>query len=161
MKDVLAIDLGTSTGWCYNRGNTTFQGSWTLATAREIGEWGRNRLRRRKDPRIERLCKHLDSLGSFDMVVFEDVEFGSTVFQAHLWAGLRSSVWLCAKAAITECVPVGTLKKFATGNGHATKGSMFRALERQHPNLAGGLANNDDAVDAAWLWVWAKERLSS
>src|SRR5688572_30863812 len=137
MKDVLAIDLGTSTGFCYNRGDTTFQGAWQLATAREVGDWGKNRLRRRKDPRIERLCGHLSALGTFDVVVFEDVQFGTTTYQTQLWSGLRSSVWLCAKAGITECVPVATLKLFATGNGHATKQMMFKALARKHPNLAG------------------------
>lgn len=160
MKDVLAIDLGTSTGFCYNRGDTTFQGSWLLATDKEIRAWGKARLRRRKDPRVERLCIKLDALGNFDVVIFEDVQFGSTTYQTQLWAGLRSSVWLCAaKSGIAECVPVSTLKLFATGNGHATKEMMFAALAKKHPNLAGGLANNDDAVDAAWLWVWAKEKL--
>jgi len=157
-KDVLAIDLGTSTGFAYNRGDKIFQGAWLLATDKEISAWGRNRLRRRKDPRVERLCKHLGSLGRFDMVVFEDVEFSSYTAQTQLWSGLRSSIWICAQANVSECIPVGTLKKFATGSGNATKEMMFKALEQQYSHLAGGLANEDDAVDATWCWVFAKER---
>jgi len=155
-KDVLAIDLGTNTGFCYNRAAEIFQGTWTLATTKEVAQWGRDRLRRRKDPRVERLCEHLDALGGFSLVVFEDVLFGSTTYATQLWSGLRSSVWLCAQGGIFECVPVGTLKAFATGNGHATKEQMSAALRRKHPEHWTP-ALNDDAIDATFLYLFAKQ----
>lgn len=50
--------------------------------------------------------------------------------QAHLWASLRTVVWLAAHAceAKVMAVPVGTLKKFATGNGAAKKPLMASCL---------------------------------
>lgn len=120
--NVLALDLGTKTGYAYNWGDKFVAGTWALASAKEVTAWGKVRLNRRNDPRIERLCDCISSQGNdaFDAIIFEDVQFVSTTFQAHLWAGLRSAVWLCGKAKHFDCVPVATLKKFATGNGGAT-----------------------------------------
>lgn len=155
--DILAIDLGTQTGFCYNRGAVNTAGTWTLAKPKEVTAWGKERLNRRKDPRIKRLCDLVAELGTFDAVVFEDVQFATTSFQAHLWAGLRSSVWLCADAAHFDAIPVGTLKLFATGNGHATKEAMAKFLRAQVP--FGELKLDDNGVDACWLWLWAQKNL--
>jgi len=156
--DVLGLDLGTSTGYCYNRGDHIFCGTWELATAKEITAWGKDRKRRTGDPRIRRLCDNIASIDYLDIVAYEDVQFGSTTFQTQLWSGLRSDVWLCARAGITECVPVSTLKKFATGHGGATKEAMARALKREHPQIW-NCALDDNAVDSAWVWLWATKTL--
>lgn len=158
--DCLAIDLGTKTGYAYNRGAFFSAGTWTLATDREVTTWGKVRLNRRKDPRINRLCEFISVLDTveFDVIVFEDVQFVSTTYQAHLWAGLRSAIWLCGKAHHFDCVPVGTLKKFATGNGAATKFAMAKSLYRSFTAFPPGL--DDNGVDACWLWVWAQRNLN-
>jgi len=77
---------------------------------------------------------------------------------------------LCDKKTIVECVPVGTLKKFATGHGGATKAMMVKALVKSdtrffavdNPECAfyNTQVINDDAVDAVWLWKWAEQNLS-
>lgn len=156
--DILAIDLGTKTGFAYNRGSVLVAGTLELAKPKEVTAWGKQRLNRRKDPRIKRLCDNIAALGIFDVIVFEDVQFTSTTFQAHLWAGLRSSIWLCGLAKTFEAVPVGTLKLFATGNGAATKQAMAKALSRQP--LFHEYTLDDNGVDAAWLWIWAKKNLT-
>lgn len=167
--NVLALDLGTKTGYAYNRGDKFIAGTWTLASAKEVTAWGKVRLNRRNDPRIERLCDHISDIciwpgvGAFDAIVFEDVQFVSTTFQAHLWAGLRSAVWLCGKTEHFDCVPVATLKKFATGNGGATKQAMAQHLFRSKhlPRFEAGLPGLDDnGVDAVWLWHWAQKNLT-
>lgn len=155
--NILALDLGTKTGYAYNFGDEVVAGTWGLALKREVTEWGKTRRTRRNDPRIKRLCDNITGLGPFDAVVFEDVQFTSTTFQAHLWAGLRSSIWLCALTDVCECVPVGTLKLFATGNGAATKEAMAKALTREP--LFHQLTLDDNGVDAAWLWLWARKNL--
>ncbi len=160
--NILALDLGTDTGYAYNLDSEFFCGTWSLATKKEITAWGKTRERRTNDPRVDRLCKKLSKLAGhdFDVVVFEDVEFASSVYQMQLWSALRSCVWLCAHAKHFDCVPVGTLKLFATGNGHATKESMKKyalgswRAQAEFPDDPSGL--NDDAIDAAWAWVWAR-----
>jgi hypothetical protein len=60
---------------------------------------------------------------------------------------------------VIECVPTGTLKKFATGHGGATKEMMEVHLKRKHPGCwRSGL--DDNGVDALWLWQWARQNLS-
>lgn len=157
MKSCLAIDLGTKTGYAYECAAGFFAGTKTLASDKEIAAWGKQRLTRRNDPRVDRLCEFLTELGKFDIVIFEDVTFSSTTYQTQLWSALRSAIWLCAEGGIFECVPVGTLKKFATGNGHADKAAMGAALKRKHPDLWHA-EYGDDAVDAVWLLLYARDK---
>lgn len=155
MKTILALDLGTRTGYAHNGGDTLEVGTWILAKPKEITEWGKSRLTRRSDPRITRFCEILSGLPEFDVVCFEDVQFSSSTYQTQLWASLRASVWLCSKRKHIECVPVGTLKKFATHCGNATKSMMMSAF-----TLATGTkANDDNEADAYFLWLWAKQNL--
>lgn len=166
--NALALDLGTKTGYAYNRGGQFFAGTWTLASAKEVTAWGKVRLTRRNDPRIDRLCEAISGLGNdaFDAIVFEDVQFVSTTFQAHLWAGLRSAIWLCGLANHFDCVPVATLKKFATGNGGATKQAMAKAFfcgqgyRSYFPDTRNLSHLDDNGVDACWLWIWAQKNLT-
>lgn len=160
--DVLGIDLGTNTGYCYNHGGQITCGTWTLATSKEVSAWGKTRQRRTGDPRIDRLCDKIDNLGYFDIVAFEDVQFGSSTYQTQLWASLRASVWLCARAGVAiECVPVGTLKKFATGHGGATKEAMLKAMKRDNPEFfTPNFPLDDNAIDAYFVWKWATKTLA-
>ncbi len=163
MQNILALDLGTKTGYAYNFNEEFFAGTWTLATDKELKAIRQPRLDRRRDPRVITLFRTLASeIGPWvrpEIVVFEDVQFASYTGQVQLWASLRAAVWLAFDAPVNiECVPVGTLKKFATGHGGATKDSMANYLKAQHPECYRP-ALDDNAVDAAWLWIWAKERL--
>lgn len=157
---ILSLDLGTNTGFAHNFNGDLEAGTWELATDKEIAAWGKNRLRRRCDPRIQRFSNLLVALPKPDIVVFEDVLFASSSGQAHLWASYRAAVWLAfGTQCAMECVPVQTLKMFACGYGDATKEQMAAALYRQQPELKkAGL--DDNAVDAIWLYSWAVQNLS-
>ena len=161
--NILALDLGTSTGYAYGH-NDPIAGTELLATDKEIRAWGEQRLSRRCDPRIARLyswCVNwVRSSDAPSLVVFEDVQFASYTLQVQLWASLRAAVW-CAFSPVNvifECVPVGTLKLFATGHGRATKEAMAAALYREHPEMR-KKGYDDNAVDAIFLWKWAKHNL--
>lgn len=177
--NLLALDLATNTGFAHTKGTcwTPLIGTWTLATSREITEWGKTRMNRRLDPRVVRLAQKLyDFKDWVDVVVFEDVEFQSYTQQCQLWSSLRSAVWLTfSNPKITvECVPVGTLKKFATGHGGATKEMMVRAAVRSDEKRFDvsdtgptffwdklALTDLDDnAADAYHLYKWATTNLS-
>jgi hypothetical protein len=153
--NVLGVDLGTKCGACWNIGGKLNCETWKLATPKEVTEWGKSRALRRKDPRIERLCQRL-SLLPMDVVVFEDVEFSTYTYQTQLWSSLRGAIWLCAKAKLVDCVPVSTLKRFATGHGGATK-EMMRSAYDKIDNLPSAV--DDNAVDAYFLWKWAQDHL--
>lgn len=152
---ILALDLGTSTGFAHNLTGELQAGTWLLGTDKEISAWGKARETRKRDPRVQRLFKILSSLDRPDIVVFEDVQFASYTKQAQLWPSYRTAVWLAfGPNTVLECVPVKTLKKFATGNGNADKEQMAKALYTQQPELkTAGL--NDDAIDAIWIYSWA------
>jgi len=157
--NILALDLGTNTGYAHGLNGVLQAGTWQLATAAEIKAWGKNRLRRRCDPRMQRLSNLLVELPKPDIVVFEDVEFSTSTGQTQLWASYRATVWLSLGTRChMECVPVSTLKKFATGSGSADKPAMAAALFKQQPELkTAGL--DDNAIDAIWLYSWAVQNL--
>jgi len=161
MRTILAIDIGTNTGYAYND-EVRLQfpiGTWRLSTDAEIRQSGKTRMNRRRDPRVLRFRDYLKSVPWPDIIVFEDVQFASSTYQVQLWSALRATIWLTFPDNFIDCVPVGTLKKFATGSGSATKPMMAAALQRRYrsmwtPHL------DDNAVDAAWLWLWAEKNLS-
>ncbi len=159
MPDILALDLGTKTGFCYTNGVNRKMGTWLLATPPEIRQWGKTRKTRTKDPRVERLCEKIAGLGTFDVIVFEDVQFSIYTQQTQLWSSLRSAIWLCGRAPIIEAVPVTTLKKFATGSGGADKLAMARCF-LTNPYFQNSPKLDDNGIDAAWLWLWALQNLS-
>jgi Holliday junction resolvasome RuvABC endonuclease subunit len=159
---ILALDLGTHLGLAHNfhEGQITAE-SHDLATAKEITTWGKQRWDRRNDPRIQRLFYLLAAISPVpEIVVFEDVCFSTFTKQTQLWASYRTVVWLVfGQKAILECVPVSTLKKFATGHGGATKEMMASALYREHPDFEKS-GFSDDAVDAIFLLKWATKNLA-
>lgn len=162
---ILSLDLGTHTGWCAgDTAATPEAGTLRLATDAEITRFGRFRETRTGDPRIGRLYDWLTAKVRElrpDAISFEDVEFSSYTKQTQLWASFRTAVWIVAKQAsiLTECVPVTTLKKWATGTGNATKPMMEAALRRRYPEFEKTLLGFD-AVDAIFVWQWTKETLS-
>ena len=106
------------------------------------------------------MAKILCSLPTPDVVVFEDVQFSSYTAQTQLWSSFRAVVWLVlGTKSLLECVPVSTLKLFATGSGAADKAAMLKALVRKHPEIQAA-SLDDNAVDAIWLWKWAQTHLS-
>lgn len=165
MKNILALDLGTDTGWAMNCGSVFQAGTWTLATPAEIKQWGSDRMRRRRDPRVVRFfeaLRNVDAECHVDIVVFEDVQFSTYTAQTQLWSSFRAAVWLAfPDSTIFECVPVGTLKQFATGSGSATKEMMQRSLFKFAPRWKSATVLSDDAIDALWLWYWAESRLNN
>lgn len=159
---ILALDLGTNTGYAAGdtEGSEFTMGTWKLATGKEVTQWGKERLTRRRDPRPQRLCDNILKLKSIpDIVVFEDVQFATSTYQTQLWSALRTGVWMCLSGVVKfECVPVATLKKFATGNGAATKYHMECDFILKEGGRGG--TYDDNAIDAYFIWQWAKQNLS-
>lgn len=173
-KRILALDLGTYTGWAYQAADGTVTGG-TLELV--IGkEERRERLDRRADPRVLQFFEWLRTrVGLVDIVVFEDVQFSSYTLQVQLWSSLRAAVWLAfggRPGVFIDAVPVGSLKKFATGSGAADKEAMASALIRFKrgqfcwPRVRTGKKVilydtisdsylDDNGIDARLLLIWA------
>jgi hypothetical protein len=173
--NILALDLGTKTGWALSCAGAITAGTWTLATPKEIKDAANNRLNRRCDPRFLRLLHELGCVTralsiagqKLDYCVFEDVLFGTSTGQCHLWATWRAAAWSLARDGVKlDCLNTASLKKFATGNGGATKEHMAKSLTMDpryilHPkgvrDLRTGSILGDDAVDALHLLAWAQK----
>ena len=163
--NILALDLGTKTGYAYGvvaAGNPCTSGTWELASKEEIREWGKTRITRRCDPRPMRLYRRLCEFGSVpDILIFEDVNFSTYTLQCQLWASLRTAAWMFAykrDVPHIDCVPVTSLKVFATNFGGASKEQMAKALKLVAPGLVSA-SLDDNAIDAIWLWKWAEHNL--
>lgn len=158
--NILALDLGTTTGLAINVDYDFQAWSQTLATPKEITAFRKKRMDRRQDPRVLRFFDTLRGMHNTPgIVVFEDVQFQSYTLQTQLWSSFRAAVWLAFPNAIIDCVPTGTLKKFATGHGGATKEMMSAHLKQQY-SAHWKPEYDDNAIDAIWLWLWAKKNLS-
>jgi hypothetical protein len=173
---ILAFDIANATGWAVVEGTTILRfGTERLGTKDEVTAWRKQRLDRRRDPRVARLSKLVQGLVNAEspirLVVWEDVEFSSGRMQVQLWASLRTTIWMSTSPEIpTDCVNVTKLKVFATGNPQATKTQMMLALAFKYPDqfrilernrqtlilhLATGTVGDDNAADAAHAALWA------
>lgn len=162
----LALDLGTKTGYAGMLNGEFVAGTWTLATPAFLRDQAKIRYDRRLDARIpclERAINSTNQKTNLDWIFFEDVQFSSTTLQTQLWASLRATVWLFSEhsRAQIECCPTGTLKKFATGYGGATKEQMERAARKKYPDwLSTKIGLDDNAIDAIHLLAWGIQTVS-
>lgn len=174
--NILALDLGTTTGWAYRDPATgrLVASSTELMTKREIAAQAKIRMDRRQDGRILRFWERLNQFFRaypVDWLVFEDVQFAKSRMQAHLWASFRTTVWLFAaeRGLKVECLSTDRLKLFATGSGIATKELMAAWLPRKCSEVRffdnalrlvdGNEILDDNAVDAAHLLLWSESVL--
>lgn len=173
---VLALDIATKTGFsrvhragdeydpdAIGRGPLT--GTWEL----ELPPWKtvKRLFGRHWDPRPGTMFRRVEAClqaqpNTTTLVVWEDVEFVSSRDQITCWSGLRAAVW-CACEQVTLAggarslfysVPVGTLKKFATGSGQATKVDMERAAVKCKL-VPASHGFDDNAIDARWILEYA------
>jgi hypothetical protein len=146
---VLALDLGTTTGWALRRqdGGIT-SGTITFRPSRFEGG-GMRYLRFRS------WLGELAALaGGLTRIAFEEVRSHAGTDAAHLYGGFLAhlSAWCEERGVAYEGVPVGTIKRFATGRGNADKATMIAAVR------ARGFAPADDnEADAIALLLWATD----
>lgn len=145
MTRTLALDLGTRTGWALRDDTGIISGVWDLAPSR---------LRRYEGGgmRYVRLRQMLNSIGFsvryIDRVVFEEVRRHAGVDASHVYGGcLAVLTSLCEETGIPyTAIPVGTIKKHATGKGNANKDAMIEAAKARGWN-----PTDDNEADALWL----------
>jgi hypothetical protein len=162
MKSILSLDLGTTTGWALrSRNGSIVSGSQSFKPQRFEGG-GMRYLRFVRwlsevavsDETEEGQVKRVnDTL--LDQIVFEEVRRHAGVDAAHAYGGFMSHLTSFAErhAIPYEGVPVGTIKKHATGKGNANKLMMITAMQALGHNPV-----DDNEADALALLRWAIER---
>lgn len=88
-------------------------------------------------------------------IYFEEVRRHMGVDAAHCYGGFMAHLTaFCDERSIPYAgVPVGTIKKHATGKGNAPKGDMIKAMK-----LKGFDPKDDNEADALALLSWAIEQ---
>lgn len=125
---ILALDLGTTTGFAVGRtgakGGAILSSTWSLKPGRYDG--GGMRFVKFR----QRLNELRDASG-FTLVFYEEVRRHAATDAAHVYGGLMATLTAWCEEQDPkipyEGVPVGTIKKFATGKGNAGKPEMIAA----------------------------------
>jgi Holliday junction resolvasome RuvABC endonuclease subunit len=138
---VLAIDLGTRTGWALRVGETTISGTQDLKGGRFEG--GGMRFLRFKSWLAE-----IHTRAPIGIVFYEEVRAHKGTDAAHIYGGLQATLTsFCEEHKIPyEGVPVAAIKSFIAGKGNAGKPQVIAAVRK-----AGFEPRDDNEADAIAL----------
>jgi Holliday junction resolvasome RuvABC endonuclease subunit len=146
---ILALDLGTTTGWALacSDGSIT-SGSQSFKPQRFEGG-GMRFLRFKRWLTDIKQCN-----AGIDQVVFEEVRRHVGVDAAHAYGGFMGQLtaWCEHHQIPYQGIPVGTIKKHATGKGNASKDEMVASVRAR-----GHSPSDDNEADAIALLLLAIE----
>jgi len=146
---LLVLDLGTTTGWAI-RGFDGLITSGTVSFKPSRYDGGGMRYLRFTNwlTEIDRLS------GPIAAIYFEEVRRHVGTDAAHVFGGLLAVLtsWGELRGIPYQGVPVGTIKKHATGKGNAPKQAMIDAAR-----VRGFTPADDNEADAIAILLWALE----
>ena len=141
---ILAIDLGTRTGWAMRIYGQIFSGYVDLKSSRhEGGGYRYLRFRRWLEQQA-----HIP-----DAVYYEEVRRHLGTDAAHIYGGLLATLtaW-CEEHQIPYCgVGVGTIKRFIANKGNASKQEVMDAIHAKGYEDV----DDDNQADALAILFWA------
>ncbi|WP_240097618.1 crossover junction endodeoxyribonuclease RuvC [Thermomonas flagellata] len=144
---ILALDLGTTTGWALrDRTGRITSGSQSFKPQRFEGG-GMRYLR------FGRWISEIQtSVSELQFLYFEEVRRHASTDAAHAYGGFLATLtaWCEHHGVPYQGVPVGTIKKHVTGKGNASKDEMMAAMRAR-----GYLPTDDNEADALALLHWA------
>lgn len=148
-RTILALDLGTTTGWAIRDfGGQITSGTVSFKPSRYDGG-GMRYLR------FTNWLTELDRLsGPIEAIYYEEVRRHAGTDAAHVFGGLLAVLtsWGELRGVPYQGVPVGTIKKHASGKGNAPKQAMIDAARQRGFNPA-----DDNEADAIAILLWALE----
>lgn len=147
IPSILALDLGTTTGWAVRTGRCRIlHGTAEFRCSRFEGG-GMRYLRFGKW-----LDQTLEVAGGIDAVHFEEIRRHLGTDASHVYGGLLATLtsWCEENVIAYQGVPVGTIKRFATGKGNAGKQAMIAAIRARGFEPA-----DDNEADAIAVLLWA------
>ncbi len=143
-NNILALDLGTDTGWALGAVTQGCLSGTQSFKPRRFDGGGMRFLRFRQ---------WLDEIKlPIERVVFEEVRAHKGVDAAHCYGGLMAVLtsWCEERKIPYEGIPVGNIKKFATGKGNCDKEAMIEACRK-----LGYYPVDDNEADAIHLHRYA------
>ncbi|MWB77061.1 hypothetical protein GLS40_03385 [Pseudooceanicola sp. 216_PA32_1] len=144
---ILALDLGTNTGWALR----SHDGLITSGTASfRPGRYEGGGMRYL---RFTNWLTELDRLSGHTAAIwFGEVRRHAGTDAAHVYGGLMASLtsWGELRGVPYEGLPVGTIKRHATGKGNAPKQAMIDAARAK-----GFSPEDDNEADAIAILLWA------
>lgn len=146
---ILALDLGTTTGWAARPLNGPVVHGWASFKPGRFEGGGMRYLRFKRW-----LSEIKATLGDVNEVYFEEVRRHSSTDAAHVYGGLMATLtsWCESQNIGYSGIPVGTIKKHATGKGNAGKPEMLAAMQALgHP------VTDDNEADALALLYYSME----
>ncbi|MEI4234781.1 crossover junction endodeoxyribonuclease RuvC [Roseovarius sp. D22-M7] len=148
-RTILALDLGTTTGWAIR----DHDGLITSGTARfKPGRYDGGGMRYL---RFTNWLTEIDRLsGPLATIWFEEVRRHAGTDASHVYGGLMATLtaWAELRGIPYAGVPVGTIKRHATGKGNAPKQAMIDAARARGFSPA-----DDNEADAIAILLWAIE----
>ena len=148
-RSILALDLGTTTGWAMRTaGGQILSGTQDFRPRRFEG--GGMRYIRFTDHLVQ-LAMSAHGIGR---VVFEEVRRHAGTDAAHVYGGFLATLtaWCEEHEVPYQGVPVGTIKRHVTGRGNADKAAVIAAVRAR-----GFTPADDNEADALALLFWAIE----
>jgi crossover junction endodeoxyribonuclease RuvC len=142
MKTILALDLGTKTGWALLSNGQVISDTQEFKVDRFSGG-GMRFLKFKKW-----LTDLKNNVGNIDAVYYEEVRRHLGVDAAHAYGGFMAhlTAWCEHHQIPYQGVPVGTIKKSCTGKGNASKEEMIEAVKNM-----GYAPKDDNQADAIAL----------
>jgi hypothetical protein len=154
---ILALDLGTTTGWALRSANGPVAHGFVSFKSQRF-EGGGMRYLRFGRWLADMLALSGSQTGSqtnlagIGTIYFEEVRRHLGVDAAHVYGGLLATLtaWCEHHQIPYQGVPVGTIKRHATGKGNAGKAEVIAAMKALgHP------VSDDNEADALALLHWA------
>jgi hypothetical protein len=146
-RAVLSLDLGQMTGWAVRNADSA------IASRTTEFKPGRFEGRGMVYLRFRAWLQEVDeTAGGVGAVHFEEVRSPRGVAAAHAYGGFLAHLTVSAEANKMPHagVPVGTIKRHATGTGSANKDAVIAAVRALGFELA-----DDNEADALALLHWA------
>jgi Holliday junction resolvasome RuvABC endonuclease subunit len=146
---ILALDLGTNTGWALSSRDGTITSGTEQFKPHRFEGGGMRYLRFKRWLTEMKQCADV-----IDAVLMEEVRRHVGVDAAHAYGGFLATLtaWCEHHQIPYQGVPVGTIKKHATGKGNASKDEMIAAVQAH-----GYTPADDNEADALALLHWALE----
>ena len=150
-KNILALDLGTQTGWALLADKRVLSGSESFHASRFSG--GGMRFLR-----FKYFLDEIKQKANIQTVYFEEVRRHLGVDAAHIYGGFLAhlTAWCEDNEIAYQGVSVGTIKRHATGKGNASKKEIIDSVKGKGFNPI-----DDNEADSIALLMWAKDNMGT
>jgi len=144
VKNILALDLATFSGWATLRNGKVKFGSKKFHDPAWDGEGAK----------YVKFESWLRSFEKFDLIAYEAVMAHSSIYAAHMYGAFQAEVKKLGNRTNTPYIGlhVSSIKKTWTGSGKAKKGDMMKAAWKKGYNV-----KNDNEADALAVLHMAKD----